>query len=155
MGYYRLHEDERRGIMALDQLSRSFEVACERLDRKLTGYKYLKRDVGQVQALCRRLMREAIKDVDPVMALQIARQSRDYVLDSVRRTVVPKGEVILAEPDLSDLLDAVLSERCQYCMKNQGEADVCPTRKLIHKFVDEPDPGMMTCGYVHERMRKK
>lgn len=152
---YRLREDERRGVMALDQLSRSFEVACERLGHKLADYKYLKRDIGQMHAICRRLMKEALKDVDPAMAMQIVRQSRDYVLDSVRKTVVPDDEVILTEADLTTLLNIALEERCSYCMKNRGEADVCPTRKLMHKFVDEPEQGMMACGYVHERMNSK
>ena len=33
----RLREEERRGVFALDQLTRSFETACRRLENRLKG----------------------------------------------------------------------------------------------------------------------
>lgn len=151
----RLREEERRGVFALDQLTRSFDTACRRLDNRLNGYKYCRRDVGMIQAACKRLYIEAVKDVDPELLLQIERQSRDYVLDSVRKTVVPPDEVVVTTADIETLLNLVLDSHCAMCMLEGSAAKGCKVRRLLRKFTDEPDPGFMQCGFVSRRMNDK
>ncbi len=148
----RLREEERHGVFALDQLTRSFETACNRLENRLKGYKYYRRDVGMIQAACKRLYIEAVKDVDPELLLQIERQSRDYVLDSVRKTVVPPDEVVVTTADIETLLNLVLDSHCAMCMLEGSAAKSCKVRRLLRKFTDEPDPGFMPCGFVSRRM---
>lgn len=149
---HRLREEERRGVFALDQLTRSFEVACRRLENRLKGYRYYKRDVGMIQAACKRLYIAAVKGVDPELLLQIERQSRDYVLDSVRRTVVPPDEVVVTTADIETLLNLVLDSHCAMCMMEGSAARGCKVRRLLRKFTDEPDPGFMPCGFTARRM---
>ena len=151
----RLREEERRGVFALDQLTRSFETACRRLENRLKGYKYYRRDIGMIQAACKRLYIEAVKDVDPELLLQIERQSRDYVLDSVRRTVVPPDEVVVTTADIDTLINLVLDSHCAMCMIEGSAAKNCKVRRLLRKFTDEPDPGFMPCGFVSRRMNDK
>ena len=151
----RLREEERRGVFALDQLTRSFETACKRLENRLKSYKYCRRDIGMIQAACKRLYIEAVKDVDPELLLQIERQSRDYVLDSVRKTVVPPDEVVVTTADIETLLNLVLDSHCAMCMLGGGDAKGCKVRRLLRKFTDEPDPGFMPCGFVSRRMNDK
>ena len=148
----RLREEERRGVFALDQLTRSFETACHRLESRLKGYKYYRRDVGMIQAACKRLYIEAVKDVDPELLMQIERQSRDYVLDSVRKTVVPPDEVVVTTADIETLLNLALDSHCAMCMLEGSAAKGCKVRRLLRKFTDEPDPGFMPCGFVSRRM---
>lgn len=148
----RLREEERRGVFALDQLTRSFETACHRLEGRLKGYKYYRRDVGMIQAACKRLYIEAIKDVAPELLVQIERQSRDYVLDSVRKTVVPPDEVVVTTVDIETLLNLVLDSHCAMCMLEGSAAKSCKVRRLLRKFTDEPDPGFMPCGFVSRQM---
>lgn len=148
----RLREEERRGVFALDQLTRSFETACHRLEGRLKGYKYYRRDVGMIQAACKRLYIEAVKDVDPELLMQIERQSRDYVLDSVRKTVVPPDEVVVTTADIETLLNLVLESHCAMCMFEGSAAKGCKVRRLLRKFTDEPDPGFMQCGFVNRKM---
>ena len=152
---HRLREEERRGVFALDQLTRSFETACKRLENRLKSYRYYKRDIGMIQAACKRLYIEAVKDVDHELLLQIERQSRDYVLDSVRKTVVPPDEVVVTTADIETLLNLVLDSHCAMCMLEGGEAKGCKVRRLLRKFTDEPDPGFMPCGFVTRRMNDK
>lgn len=149
---HRLREEERRGVFALDQLTRSFETACRRLENRLKGYKYCRRDIGMIQAACKRLYIEAVKDVDQELLLQIERQSRDYVLDSVRKTVVPPDEVVVTTADIETLLNLVLDSHCAMCMLEGSKAKECKVRRLLRKFTDEPDPGFMPCGFVSRRM---
>ena len=152
---HRLREEERRGVFALDQLTRSFETACRRLENRLKGYKYCRRDIGMIQAACKRLYIEAVKGVDPELLTQIERQSRDYVLDSVRKTVVPPDEVVVTTADIEMLLNLVLDSHCAMCMLESGDAKGCKVRRLLRKFTDEPDPGFMPCGFVSRRMNDK
>lgn len=149
---HRLREDERRGVFALDQLTRSFETACRRLDGRLKGYRYYRRDIGMVQAACKRLYIAAVKDVDPALLMQIERQSRDYVLDSVRKTIVPPDEVVVTTADIETLLNLVLDSHCAMCMTEGSAARGCKVRRLLRKFTDEPDPGFMPCGFVARKM---
>lgn len=149
---HRLREEERCGVFALDQLTRSFEVACRRLENRLKGYRYYKRDVGMIQAACKRLYIAAVKDVDPELLMQIERQSRDYVLDSVRKTVVPPDEVVMTTHDIETLLNLVLDSHCAMCMTEGSAARGCKVRRLLRKFTDEPDPGFMPCGFVARKM---
>ena len=44
----RLRPEERRGIMHMDMLSRSFRLAACDLGKRLADYKYLNRDLGTV-----------------------------------------------------------------------------------------------------------
>lgn len=148
----RLREDERRGVFALDQLTRSFETACKRLENRLKGYRYYKRDIGMIQTACKRLYVEAVKGVDPELLMQIERQSRDYVLDSVRKTVVPPDEVVVTTADIETLLNLVLDSHCALCMMEGSAARGCKVRRLLRKFTDEPDPGFMPCGFVQRHM---
>lgn len=148
----RLREEERRGVFALDQLTRSFETACKRLENRLKNYRYYKRDIGMIQSACKRLYIEAVKGVDPELLMQIERQSRDYVLDSVRKTVVPPDEVVVTTADIETLLNLVLDSHCAMCMLEGSDAQGCKVRRLLRKFTDEPDPGFMSCGFVSRRM---
>ena len=108
-----------------------------------------------IQAACKRLYIEAVKDVDPELLLQIERQSRDYVLDSVRKTVAPPDEVVVTTADIETLLNLVLDSHCAMCMLEGSEAKGCKVRRLLRKFTDEPDPGFMPCGFVSRRMNDK
>ena len=76
----RLRPEERRGIMHMDMLSRSFRLAACDLGKRLEGYRYLSRDIGMMQSVCRRLIEHAMENVEPEMRAQVLRQSRDYTL---------------------------------------------------------------------------
>ena len=33
------------------------------------------------------------------------------------------------------------------CLKTDAECKACKIRKLLRKYCDEPDPGLMSCGF--------
>lgn len=60
----RLRPEERRGIMHMDMLSRSFRLAACDLSKRLEGYRYLNRDLGAVESACRRMIEYAAQGTD-------------------------------------------------------------------------------------------
>ena len=145
----RLRPEERRGIMHMDMLSRSFRLAACDLGKRLEGYKYLSRDIGMMQSVCRRLIEHAMENVEPEMRAQVLRQSRDYTLGLERIAAARKEEeVVMPMSDEWQFVSIVLDSRCSMCLKSGAESRQCRVRALLRKYADEPDPGAMGCGYA-------
>lgn len=145
----RLRPEERMGIMQLDMLSRSFRLATCDLSKRLEGYRYLNRDLGAVQSACRRLIEYAAQNVDQGALDQVLRQSRDYALGLERIAVARKEEeVVMPMSDEWQFVSVVLDSRCGMCLKSGTESRQCRVRALLRRYVDEPDPGTLGCGYA-------
>ena len=145
----RLRPEERRGIMHMDMLSRSFRLAACDLGTRLADYKYLNRDLGTVQSVCRRLIEHAMENVEPEMRAQVLRQSRDYTLGLERIAAARREEeVVMPMSDEWQFVSIVLDSRCSVCLKSGAESRQCRVRALLRKYADEPDPGAMGCGYA-------
>lgn len=149
----RLNGGERLAIMQLDMLARSFDAAMKDLKGRLEGYKWLKRDVGLIQKTCMRLMEEAVREVPKDTLELVLRQSRDYTIGLVRRSPIRKEEeIVMPLSDEWQFVDIALSERCATCMKTDAESKGCELRTLLRRYVDEPDPEFMSCGYLGIRL---
>lgn len=145
----RLRPEERRGIMHMDMLSRSFRLAACDLGRRLDGYRWLNRDLGMVQSACRRIIEHAAQGTDRGALEQVLRQSRDYALGLERIAVARKEEeVVMPMQDEWQLISIVLDARCAVCLKGGAESRQCRVRALLRKYADEPDPGALGCGYA-------
>ena len=145
----RLRPQERLGVMHLDMLGRSFNVALKDLGSKLDGYEDLDKDVETMRSILRRLVEYVLKDQPKDTANIILRQSRDFIINLERRSPVRKEqEVVMPVGDEWQFVQVVLDSRCAVCMKTAGEAMTCPVRALLRKYADEPDPGFGHCGYV-------
>lgn len=149
----RLRNEERLAVMQIDMLGRSFEDAVHVLEERLARVRGVKRDLGMVRWICRRLVHEAL-NTDPgvpeEIAAQIVRQSRDFRFGLERISPVRKmEECVMTLEDEWNLLQIVLDSRCGLCLKNGEECRRCKIRTLLRKFVDEPEPGSLTeCGYM-------
>lgn len=151
MSYFknRLRPQERLGVMHMDMLGRSFNVALKDLGSKLDGYEGLDEDVETMRSICRRMVDYALKDQPPETADIILRQSRDFWINLERRSPVRKEqEVVMPISDEWQFVNVVLESRCHLCLKTAAEAANCPVRALLRKYADEPDPGFGNCGYV-------
>lgn len=145
----RLKGEERLALMQLDMLARSFDAAANDLKDRLAGYKWMKRDLGLMRRTCMHLMEEAVRDV-PRDALELVlRQSRDYRLGLVRWSPIRREEeIVMPLSDEWQFVDIAMSERCATCLKTEAESKACELRALLRRYVDEPDPEFMSCGYV-------
>lgn len=146
----RLRNEERLAVMQLDMLTRSFGEAVCALENRLKGYKYTKRDPNCVLSICKKLVREALGESPQDIAAQIMRQSRDFRFALERISPVRKmEECVMTLEDEWKLIHITLDSRCKICLKTGEECRKCEVRKLLRKFVDEPEPGSLTeCGYM-------
>ena len=145
----RLRGDERKGVMWLDMLGRSFGQAVGLLEGRLADDKYLKRDVGMMRHICMRLMKQALAGETDDVAAQILRQSRDFELHLARVAAVKQHEeVTMPLEDEWQLIHICLESRCKICMKTDAECRACEIRRLLLRYVEEPDPGLMGCGFM-------
>lgn len=148
----RLRNEERLAVMQLDMLGRSFQDAVHVLEERLKNVKGVKRDVGMMKHICKRLVHEAL-NTDPgvpeEIAAQIVRQSRDFRFGLERIAPVRKmEECVMTLEDEWKLIHIALDSRCSICLKMGEECKRCGVRALLRKFVDEPEPDIMTgCGY--------
>ena len=91
----RLNGDERLMIMMLDMIPRTFENAINILTARLQRDRYVKRDVGMVRSICRRLKDEALADQPADIEDIINRQSRDFRTSIERMAPVRKEEEVV------------------------------------------------------------
>ena len=146
----RLRAEERMAILKLDMLSRSFGSVVDALDKKLEGVKGVKRDLGMMRHILTRFMEESLRDVPADQAAQLLRQSRDYRMSLERISAIPRPqEYVIGQEDVWQMIHITLDARCGICLKSGAEARNCGVRKLLRKYMDEPDPGCLTdCGYA-------
>lgn len=145
----RLRPEERRGIMHMDMLSRSFRLAACDLSKRLEGYRYLNRDLGAVESACRRMIEYAAQGTDRGALEQVIRQSRDYALGLERIAAVHKEEeCVMPMSDEWQFVSVVLDAKCSMCLKSGAESRQCRVRALLRKYADEPEPGALGCGYA-------
>lgn len=148
----RLRNEERLAVMQIDMLGRSFDDAIRVLGGRLEHVKGVKRDLGMIRHICKRLVYEAL-NTDPgvpgEIAAQIIRQSRDFRFALERISPVKKmEECVMTLEDEWKLIHITLDSRCKLCLKSGEDCKRCEIRKLLRKFVDEPEPGSLTeCGY--------
>ena len=148
----RLRNEERLAVMQLDMLGRSFEDAGRVLEGRLSKVKGVKRDLGMIRYICKRLVRETL-ETDPgvpsEITAQILRQSRDFRFGLERISPVRKmEECVMTLEDEWKLIHITLDSRCSLCLKSGEECRRCEIRSPLRKFVDEPEPGSLTeCGY--------
>ena len=58
-------------------------------------------------------------------------------------------ECVMTLEDEWNFIQIVMDSRCKLCLKIGEECRRCRIRKLLRKFVDEPEPGSLTaCGYM-------
>ncbi len=155
-----LSSDERSGVMQLNMMVKCFTSAVEDCGARLANYKYLKRDTGMVVAAIKRLVKLAIQDADPEIMAHLLRQSRDYVMIVIKRSCKPQqyhDEIVMPLDDMRDFVGAMIHDNCELCIKRGGECSQCDVRRLLHKYVSEPDPGYLECGYstMHQVDTKK
>lgn len=156
----RLTPDERSGVMQLDMMIRGFAGAISDCGARLASYKWLKRDVGLVVSTLERLIKIATQDGDPEIMAHLLKQSRDYQLAVVKRAALPQAHhdtIAMPIEDMRDFVGAMVHDNCELCIKRGGECTQCEVRRLLHKYVDEPDPGYLECGYstCHQTEEKK
>jgi hypothetical protein len=146
----RLRAEERMAILKLDMLSRSFGGAVDALEKKLEGVKGVKRDLGMMRHIITRFMEEALKEVPADQVAQLLRQSRDYRLSLERLNVnAHHDEYVIGQEDVWQMIHITLDARCSICLASGTEAKNCGVRKLLRKYMDEPDPGCLSgCGYA-------
>ena len=151
MSYFktRLRPEERMGVMHMDMLGRSFNVALEDIRGKLEGYEGLEQDVETMRGICLRMVEYALKDQPPETASLILRQSRDFTIGLQRRSPVRKElEVIMPISDEWQFVQAVVESRCSICLLSATDAAKCPVRALLRRYSDEPEPGFAACGFI-------
>ena len=151
MNYFenRLRPDERLGVMHMDMLSRSFDVAIRDLGHKLDGYPNLEAEIEAMHTICLNMVAYALKDQDDGIKKVVLRQSRDFVIGLERRSPINKEqEVIMPISDEWQFVNIVLDSRCRTCLLTGAEAAQCQVRRLLRKYSDEPDPGFGHCGFV-------
>ena len=147
----RFRGEERIAIMALDMLGRSFDYQVKKITPRLErgGYKYVKRDIGHMKAAFTRIRNEAMKGMDEKMRQHINRQSRDYEIRAVQVSVTKDSEsVIMPLEDEWQFVQIVTNRECAICLKDGAECRDCEIRKLLRRYVEEPEAGMlMECGF--------
>lgn len=151
MSYFknRLRPEERLGVMHIDMLSRSLDVAMEDLRPRMEGYENLDEEMETVRAIYRRILQYALKDQPEDTEDIIKRQSRDFTISLERRSPIRKEqEVVMPISDEWQFVNVVLESRCGICLKSSAEATACPVRRLLRKYSDEPEPGYGTCGFT-------
>lgn len=146
----RLTNEERLAIMSVDMIARSFEHNVGKLGRRLEGTKNVKRDLGMIRYICDRLLRAALGDSPQEIADHLIRQSRDFILGLERVSPVRRTEeVVMPLEDEWQFVHICLESRCGICLKTGEDCRRCGVRKLLRKYVDEPEPGSLTeCGFM-------
>ena len=152
----RLRNEERMAVTEMDMLGRSFEAAVNALAPRLEakGVKGIKRDIGMLRHICKRIVRETLETAPGVPAEtadHLIRQSRDFRFALERISPVRKQEeVVMTLEDEWQFIQITLESRCAMCLKTPGEVRSCQLRKLLRKYADEPKPGAMTeCGFMN------
>lgn len=149
----RLNNAERLAVMQIDMLQHSFNNAVNALSGRLAGVKGVKRDIGMLNYICRRLVKEALTAAPGVpceLAAHILKQSRDYQLRPERISPVKKmEECTMTLEDEWNFIHIALDSHCAICLKTGEECRKCKLRSILRKYTDEPEPGSMTeCGYM-------
>lgn len=148
----RLKNEERMGVMMLDMLTRSYGDAVNALGDRLKDVKYVKRDSALLSSICKRLIKavfETAPGTPADLAAQIIRQSRDFHLVIERKAVVRRqDECVMPIADEWQFVQITLDARCSICLKDDRQCRECGVRKLLRRYLDEPDPGCLSgCGY--------
>ena len=147
----RIRSEERIGIMGLGMLGDAFESYLEGLQTRYerAGYRYVKRDLGLMRSAFKRLWNEALKGVDDKTRRHIVLQTRDYEIRAVRRAVPKdKESVTMSLEDEWQFMQITVDSRCKICLKTGVECRDCGVRKLLRRYISEPECGLLTeCGY--------
>lgn len=148
----RLMNHERLAVMTLDMLSRSFAEQVEKLLPRLcaNGVKGIKRDLGMMAHICTRFVKGAMEGCPPDIAAQIIRQSRDFQMALERKSPVRKNEeCVMPLEDEWQFVHIALESRCAICLKTGEECTRCGVRRLLRRYVDEPEPQILReCGFM-------
>lgn len=145
----RPNADERQGIMTIDMMTRSFDVAFGYLKKRMEGYRYTKRDLGQIRGALKRLLNYAYESMGEDFKDILNRQSRDYVLTVERRgSIRREQEIVMPLEDEWLLINLALEERCHMCILSGRECRECKLRRLLNKYVSEPEESEFEgCGF--------
>lgn len=133
--------EQRRGLAKLMRTPVMLRDGLIELTPKLNGYKYLKRDVGQIAGACTRLLNAASAEFDPdvVKHTFIQQASRDLAFLPPDRKRVPQECVVVQFNDLLLMCGNIIDNQCKICMKTGNEVKHCAARSLLKKYVYEPD----------------
>lgn len=152
----RLCADERNALGNIGVIAQSLDKYIETLrDRlELAGYRYANRDKGMLTKTLERLYLTVADTVPKDIMSQYERHYR-----GARWGVLPEGraakepyEVIVPESDLAMMADLTLKGHCAMCLKDGTDADMCPIRKMLRRYIDEPKPLYTHCGYAGKEM---
>ena len=161
----RLRSEERISVMAFGMLGDAFDYYLSNLDKRYerAGYKYVKRDLGLMRAAFKRLWNEALKGVDDATRRHLILQTRDFEIRAVR-TSAPKDKetVTMSLEDEWQFVQITVDSRCKICLATGAECRDCGVRKLLRRYITEPECGALTeCGYQgcdvndHKKLNKQ
>ena len=147
----RIRAEERISIMALGMLGDAFEYYLSGLTKRYerAEYKYVKRDLGLMRAAFKRLWNEALKGVDDASRRHLILQTRDYEIRAVRNSVTKDKETVtMSLEDEWQFVQIAVESRCSICMATGVECRDCGVRKLLRRYIGEPECGVLSeCGY--------
>lgn len=147
----RMRGEERISIMGIGMLGDAFESYLEGLQKRYerAGYRYVKRDLGLMRSAFKRLWNEALKGVDDKTRRHLILQTRDFEIRAVRRSVTQDKETVtMTLEDEWQFVQIAVESRCKLCLATGAECRDCGVRKLLRRYISEPETGMLTeCGY--------
>lgn len=153
----RLCAEERTALGSIGAISQGLDGYLETLRGRLesAGYRYVNRDKGMLIKTLERLYLKASETVPEDLMQQYERHYRGAwygVVCHGAKAVKEDYEVIIPESDLVMMADLVLHGHCTTCLKEGNDANTCPTRKMLRRYIDEPEPLYMHCGYAGKEM---
>lgn len=148
------NNEQRLGIMHMQMIANSFEMAVRRTGNRMDGYKYLKRDLAMLRAVMARIIDYSLHDCPDEIIQTITRQSRDYEIALQRKSVTRNKEtVMMSIEDLWQIMNIIIESRCALCVNTAQECKNCKLRKLLRCYLEEPEPEYKGgCGFNNSKV---
>lgn len=109
------------------------------------------RDLKTARTLITKVYNSLIETAPDGTKEMIDKQVRSYVwYADLQRAAVPEDSMVISMENYWQMVGLVLSERCRYCTKEAGERKTCEARRLLRKYINEPEPTYAgECGYTY------
>lgn len=140
---------EKTAMMRFAMNAKSMDEAIDDFAERLGDYKYLKRDRAMIMSRVEAILSAGAKDIPQDIMQVIQRQAMGYELRLVKKTGMQTGSnVVMSIEDLDGFASVIIGNECAMCMKDGKDKRECEYRKLMRRYIEEPQPRYRDgCGY--------
>lgn len=154
----RMDGRERLAVMEVGMLPDFYDGIFAHIpEERMSRVPGLKRDLKCCRALCDKAYRGLIATAPEGTAEMIRTQVRGYEWRVERKSPIdPPASQYVPMADIHMLIDSLFEHECSLCMRTGNDAKLCQYRKMLRKYVDEPEPAFAgDCGYTGAKLSDK